>query len=49
MGYKNKLHATPKASVKHLGCRLNQYEALAMEGKLRQAGYQIVPFGELSF
>lgn len=46
MVYKNKLNALRKASVKHLGCRLNQYEALAMEGKLMQAGYQIVPFGE---
>ena len=35
-----------KASVKALGCRLNQYEALAMEGKLKAAGYEIVSFGE---
>ena len=35
-----------KASVRALGCRLNQYEALALEGKLRQAGYAIVPFGD---
>jgi len=37
---------TKKASVKALGCRLNQYEALAMEGKLKAAGYEIVSFGE---
>ena len=36
----------PKASVQTLGCRLNQYEGLAMEGKLRDKGYEIVPFGE---
>jgi len=35
-----------KASVKALGCRLNQYEAVAMEGKLKAAGYEIVSFGE---
>ena len=34
------------ASVKALGCRLNQYEGLALEGKLKNAGYAIVPFGE---
>ena len=36
----------PKASVQTLGCRLNQYEGLAIEGKLRDKGYEIVPFGE---
>ena len=36
----------PKASVQALGCRLNQYEGLSLEGKLREAGYDIVPFGE---
>ena len=35
-----------KASVYALGCRLNQYEGLAIEGKLREKGYEIVPFGE---
>ena len=35
-----------KASVRALGCRLNQYEALALEGKLKEAGYEIVPFGD---
>ena len=39
-------HNSPKASVKTLGCRLNQYEGLALEAKLRNAGYEIVPFGE---
>lgn len=36
----------PKACVQALGCRLNQYEGLSLEGKLREAGYDIVPFGE---
>ena len=35
-----------KASVQVLGCRLNQYEGTSLEGKLREAGYEIVPFGE---
>lgn len=35
-----------KASVRALGCRLNQYEALALEGKLKEAGYEIVSFGD---
>lgn len=35
-----------KASVQALGCRLNQYEGTSLEGKLREAGYEIVPFGE---
>ena len=39
-------HNSPKASVKTLGCRLNQYEGLALEAKLRNAGYEVVPFGE---
>ena len=33
------------ASVHSLGCRLNQYEGVSLEGKLREAGYEIVPFG----
>ena len=37
---------SPKASVKTLGCRLNQYEGQALEAKLRNAGYEVVPFGE---
>ena len=32
--------------MKALGCRLNQYEGLSLEGKLRDAGYDVVPFGE---
>ena len=36
----------PKASVQALGCRLNQYEGLSLEAKLRDAGYDVVPFGE---
>ncbi len=35
-----------RASVRALGCRLNQYEALALETKLKESGYKIVPFGE---
>ena len=41
-----KAKSRKRASVKALGCRLNQYEALAMEGKLKNAGYEIVDFGE---
>ena len=36
----------PKASVHAIGCRLNQYEGTILEGKLREAGYCVVPFGE---
>ena len=35
-----------RASVRALGCRLNQYEAVALETKLKESGYKIVPFGE---
>ena len=35
-----------KASVHALGCRLNQYEAVEMEGRLKSSGYDIVSFGE---
>jgi len=35
-----------RASVRSLGCRLNQYEGVALEGKLRDAGYEVVEFGE---
>jgi len=35
-----------KASGRALGCRLNQYEALALEGKLKEAGYEIISFGD---
>lgn len=38
--------ARPRASVQALGCRLNQYEGLSLEGKLRDAGFDVVPFGE---
>ena len=45
------MHTPPKqvplrASVQTLGCRLNQYEGVALEGKLRDAGYEVVEFGE---
>ena len=35
-----------RASVRALGCRLNQYEGLSMESTLQANGYEIVPFGE---
>ncbi len=35
-----------RASVRTMGCRLNQSEGIALEGKLREAGYKVVPFGE---
>ena len=35
-----------RASVRALGCRLNQYEAIEMEGRLKSSGYEIVSFGE---
>lgn len=35
-----------RASVHTLGCRLNQSEGVTLEGKLREAGYELVPFGE---
>ena len=38
--------AEKRASVRALGCRLNQYEALSMESTLKSNGYEIVPFGE---
>ena len=43
---KSELKFKRRASIKALGCRLNQYETLAMEGKLRDYGYRIVPFGQ---
>ena len=38
--------APKRASVHTLGCRLNQSEGISLEGKLREAGYDLVPFGE---
>ena len=35
-----------KASVRALGCRLNQYEVSAIADLLEHAGYEVVPFGE---
>ena len=46
MNNRSQMIKKPRASVQALGCRLNQYEGLTMEGKLRDAGYEIVPFGE---
>ena len=38
----------PIASIFTLGCRVNQYESDAIEEKLREKGFDIVPFGEKS-
>jgi threonylcarbamoyladenosine tRNA methylthiotransferase MtaB len=35
-----------RASVHTLGCRLNQSESTMLVEKLREAGYELVPFGE---
>ncbi|HAU59889.1 MAG TPA: tRNA (N(6)-L-threonylcarbamoyladenosine(37)-C(2))-methylthiotransferase MtaB, partial [Opitutae bacterium] len=35
-----------RASVRALGCRLNQYESSSMENRLKNKGYELVPFGE---
>jgi threonylcarbamoyladenosine tRNA methylthiotransferase MtaB len=43
---KNNIQSRKKASVHALGCRLNQYEAVEMEGRLKSSGYDIVSFGE---
>ena len=40
------LHDAKRASVRALGCRLNQYEATSIADLLAAAGYEIVPFGE---
>jgi threonylcarbamoyladenosine tRNA methylthiotransferase MtaB len=36
---------TKRASVRALGCRLNQYEVTAIADSLVAAGYEVVPFG----
>ena len=52
MNYKSSDSSTPndlrpkRASIKALGCRLNQYEALTIESKLKSRGYEMVPFGD---
>ena len=46
MAMNNRSESRPKASVQALGCRLNEYEGRLIEGKLRNQGYDIVPFGE---
>ena len=35
---------TKKAALHNLGCKVNAYETEAMEQKLREAGFEIVPF-----
>ena len=37
-----------KAAFLTLGCKVNQYETDAMEELLRNAGYQIVDFGDMA-
>ena len=46
MAMNNRSESRPKASVQALGCRMNEYEGRLIEGKLRNQGYDIVPFGE---
>ncbi len=38
--------ATKRASLHTLGCRLNQSETLLIQQRLKDEGYEIVPFGE---
>lgn len=38
--------STKKASLHTLGCRLNQSETMLIEQRLKDEGYEIVPFGE---
>ncbi|HCT90873.1 MAG TPA: tRNA (N(6)-L-threonylcarbamoyladenosine(37)-C(2))-methylthiotransferase MtaB [Lachnospiraceae bacterium] len=35
-----------KVAFHNLGCKVNAYEAEAMQQQLREAGYEIVPFGD---
>lgn len=35
-----------RAALHNLGCKVNAYETEAMQQRLKEAGYQIVPFGE---
>ena len=37
-----------KVALHNLGCKVNAYEVEAMQQLLEQAGYEIVPFQELS-
>lgn len=37
-----------KAALHNLGCKVNAYETEAMQQMLEQAGYAIVPFGEIA-
>ena len=37
-----------KAALHNLGCKVNAYETEAMEQMLANAGYEIVPFGEMA-
>ena len=37
-----------KASLHTLGCRLNQSETMLIEQRLKDEGYEIVPFGEVA-
>ena len=46
MNGSSKKNSKKRASVRALGCRLNQYESLSMENRLKNKGYELVPFGE---
>ena len=37
-----------RAALHNLGCKVNAYETEAMQQQLEDAGYQIVPFGEVA-
>ena len=37
-----------RAALHNLGCKVNAYETKAMQQQLEDAGYQIVPFGEVA-
>ncbi len=37
-----------RAAIHNLGCKVNAYEAEAMQELLQKAGYEIVPFGEVA-
>ena len=39
-------NGAPTAAVYTLGCRLNQYESTAIEEKLSEKGFIILPFSE---
>lgn len=36
-----------KCALHNLGCKVNSYETQAMQQLMEEAGYEIIPFGEL--